>query len=150
MNHLSLGNTQHHIHSITGASLDVTTSGSIISGTTFSNIFQANNTNIYRNKIEMSNLWINPSVQSTDIRTQYFGIAHPSNSLSATANYGFFQAFTGGDIALAINNVTGYVFSTDWGNRKIYNDYTIQSQKMDFYLVIGIIYLRIVVLRLVL
>jgi len=120
---------------ITGTSLNLgTTTGTntIIAGTTNSTIFQANATNTYLNRIEMSNEYANPDIGEIDIISQYIGFVHPSNALSSTAKYGFFRTFTGGDFLWGINNISGNVFSTDWGNRKIYSDFTMQTQKSGF------------------
>jgi len=117
---------------ITGTSLTVGTTNSIIAGTTNSNTFQANNINTYLNKIEMSNEYANPDIGEIDMISQYIAFAHPSNALSASAKYGFLRTYTGGDTTFNINNISGYIWGTDWGNRLFYTDFTFQCQKDGF------------------
>ena len=117
---------------ITGTSLTVGTSNSIIAGTTNSNTFQANVTNTYLNRIEMSDLYANPSIGEIIMISQYVGFSHPSNVLSTSAKYGFFRNYTGGDVTFNINNISGYLWGSDWGNKLFYTDWTFQCQKAGF------------------
>jgi hypothetical protein len=117
---------------ITGTSLTVGTTNSIIGGTISSNTFQANVTNTYLNKIEMSNEYANATIGEIDIISQYVAFAHPSNTLSSAAKYGFIRTFTGGDASFNINNISGAVWASDWGSRLFYTDFTFQSQKSGF------------------
>jgi len=111
---------------ITGTSL------TIIAGTTSSNTFQAYTTNTYLNKIEMSNKYANPDIGEIDMISQYIAFVHPSNALSASAKYGFLRNYTGGDVTFNINNISGYLWGSDWGNKLFYTDWTFQCQKAGF------------------
>jgi len=121
---------------ITGTSLNVgttTATNTIIAGTTNSTIFQANTTATYKNRIEMSNVYLNPDVAEVDIISQYIGFIHPANTpLASTSKFAFFRTLSGGDFLCGINNISGNVFSTDWANKKIYSDFTAQIQKSGF------------------
>jgi hypothetical protein len=95
-------------------------------------IFSALTAYTYTNRIQMQNLFYNPSIASIDMRAQYIGFAHPNNALSALAKYAAIVTFVGGDVGFSINNISGYAWGTDWVNRLLYSDYTFQSQKAGF------------------
>ena len=96
------------------------------------NTFSAVTTNTYKNKIEMSNLYGNPSIGEIDIISQYIAVVHPSNTLSVSAKYGFFRTQTNGDTDFNINNISGVAWGTRWSNREFYTDFTFQCQKAGF------------------
>jgi len=96
------------------------------------NTFSAVSTNTYKNKIEMTNLYANPSIGEIDIISQYIAVVHPSNALSSSAKYGFFRTFTDGNTDFNINNISGAVWGTNWSSRLFYTDFTFQSQKAGF------------------
>ena len=102
--------------------------GGIIECDTFSAVA----TNTYKNKIEMTNLYANPSVGEIDIIGQYIAVVHPSNTLSTAAKYGFFRTQTNGDTDFNINNISGVAWGTRWSNREFYTDFTFQCQKAGF------------------
>jgi len=122
-----------------------TVSGTTISGTTVSattvsatttnaTTFQAVNTNTYRNKIQMSNLFINTGIQSIDFISQYVAFAHPSVSLSTASKYFLINPLTGsaGDVGFAINNISGYFLYTDTVNRRVNTEYTFGFRTAPF------------------
>ena len=94
--------------------------------------FQSVNTNTYRNKIQMENLFFNGSVQSMDFRAQYVCMAHPSVTLTSLSKIPAFLPAVGGDISLQINNISGVFFQTDWTNSKSITSFTFESQKSSF------------------
>jgi len=96
------------------------------------NTFSAVSTNTYKNKIEMTNVYANPSIGEIDIISQYIAVVHPSNALSSSAKYGFFRTFTDGNTDFNINNISGAVWGTNWSSRLFYTDFTFQSQKAGF------------------
>ena len=96
------------------------------------NTFSSQTTNTYINKIEMTNLYANPSVGEIDIIGQYIAVVHPSNTLSTAAKYGFFRTQTNGDTDFNINNISGVGWGTRWSNREFYTDFTFQCQKAGF------------------
>ena len=102
--------------------------GGIIECDTFSAVA----TNTYKNKIEMTNLYANPSVGEIDIIGQYIAVVHPSNTLGITTKYGFFRTQTNGDTDFNINNISGSAWGTRWSNREFYTDFTFQCQKAGF------------------
>ena len=144
--------------SIIGTSLNLGSSGSITSGnivsggisatgtilvnsgydiqSTYGSInsqtFQSVNTNTYRNKIQMENLFISTTINSIDLRAQYIGLAHPSVTLTTLSTYPFFIPFTGGDIGLAINNVSGYALNTNHGAKQLETDYIFVGRKTGY------------------
>ena len=120
--------------SLNAGSGNVTTTGNIETtlGAVTSKTFQSVNTNTYRNKIQMENLFISSSIQSLDLRAQYIGLAHPTLTLSAASTYGFLQTFTGGDVGLSINNISGYAWITNGGARQIGSDYSYVGKKTGF------------------
>jgi len=124
----------------TGTISGTTISGTTISGTTISGTttnattFQAIDTNTYRNKIQMSNLFINTGIQSIDFISQYVAFAHPSVSLSTASKYFFINPLTGsaGDVGFAINNISGYFLYTDTVNRRVSSEYTFGFRTAPF------------------
>ena len=102
------------------------------SGIITCNTFSAQSTNTYKNKIEMTNLYANPSIGEIDIISQYIAVVHPSNTLSTAAKYGFFRTQTNGDTDFNINNISGSAWGTRWSNREFYTDFTFQCQKAGF------------------
>jgi hypothetical protein len=96
------------------------------------NTFSAFTTNTYKNKIEMTNLYANPSVGEIDIISQYIGVVNPANTLSTSAKYGFFRTFSDGNTDFDINNISGAVWGTNWSSRLFYTDFTFQCQKSSF------------------
>ena len=120
--------------SLNAGSGNITTTGNIETtiGAVTSKTFQSVNTNTYRNKIQMENLFISSTIQSLDLRAQYIGLAHPTLTLSAASTYGFLQTFTGGDVGLSINNISGYAWITNGGARQIGSDYSYVGKKTGF------------------
>ena len=110
-----------------GSSNIQSTTGSILSNT-----FSAVSSNTYINKIEMTNEYANPTVGEIDIIAQYIAFVHPANTLSVSAKYGFIRTFTGGDISLGINNISGAFLQTDWTNSKFITTFTFESQKTGY------------------
>ena len=95
-------------------------------------IFSALTAYTYTNRIQMENLFYNASIASIDMRSQYIGFAHPNQALSILSKYGAIVTAVGGDLGFTINNISGYVWGTDWANRIMYTDYTFQCQKSSF------------------
>ena len=95
-------------------------------------IFSALTSYTYTNRIQMENLFYNASIASIDMRSQYIGFSHPNQALSALSKYGAIVTAVGGDLGFTINNISGYVWGTDWANRIMYSDYTFQCQKSSF------------------
>ena len=95
----------------------------------FCNNYKAQTTNTYLNRIEMSNLYSNPTVGEIDIISQYIAVVHPLNTLSVSAYYGFFRTFTDGNTDFDVNNIGGSVWGTNWSSRLFYTDYTFQCRK---------------------
>jgi len=96
------------------------------------NTFSAVSTNTYKNKFDMTNLFIDASIGSIDFRTTYMGFAHPSLTLSITSKYGFLRTFTNGDTGFQVNNVSGFVWVTEHLTTTLNTDYTICGRKASF------------------
>jgi hypothetical protein len=113
----------------TAPTLNATT---INSTTTNATTLQAVNTDTYRNKIQMSNLFINASVQSTDIIAQYVGFAHPTQSLSSSSKYFSISPLTNGDVGFGINNISGYFLYTEFASSRVTSEYTFGFRTAPF------------------
>ena len=128
--------------SLNAGSGNITTTGSITtsgsnniqatSGAVNSKTFQAVNTTTYRSKIQMENLFISTSIESIDLRAQYIGLAHPTLTLSTASIYSYLLPFTGGDVGLYVNNISGVVWQSNHGAKRLESDFTYTARKSGF------------------
>jgi hypothetical protein len=68
----------------------------------------------FQTSIMMDNRFIDTNVSSLDLRGQYIGISHPSQSLNTSIKMFYIAPATTGNFEIFINNIANKIMSTDW------------------------------------